>query len=198
MVVGSDLRADLRVAHPLIARAHVLLRFDQGRWLAVDNNSLNGVYVDGHRVPVVDIHDGQTINIGKPDGPRITFEVGQHTGSVGLLPPTTNSVPIIAARPGSSAPVPPPGPRPAAGHGPLTHPSRPFAPPPSRPLPAARYPAQVRRSDRPAGRRDARRPAVRGRHRTRPGAATPGPDRADATGRRPAAPPGSGGRSATT
>ncbi|MCA2243469.1 ATP-binding cassette domain-containing protein [Mycobacterium sp. WUMAC-067] len=77
VVVGSDLRADLRVAHPLVARAHVLLRFDHGRWLAVDNNTLNGFYLDGHRVPVVDIHDGQTINIGKPDGPRITFEVGR-------------------------------------------------------------------------------------------------------------------------
>lgn len=77
VVVGSDLRADLRVAHPLIARAHLLLRFDRGRWLAVDNNTLNGVYLDGRRVPVVDIHDGQTLNIGKPDGPRITFEVGR-------------------------------------------------------------------------------------------------------------------------
>ena len=47
VVVGSDLRADLRVAHPLVARAHVLLRFDQGRWVAVDNNSLNGVFVNG-------------------------------------------------------------------------------------------------------------------------------------------------------
>ena len=103
VVVGSDLRADLRMAHPLIARAHVLLRFDQGRWLAVDNHSLNGIYLDGQRVPVVDIHDGQTINIGKPDGPRITFEVGQHTGNVGLLPPTTKSIPIITAQPGATA-----------------------------------------------------------------------------------------------
>ncbi|WP_033721450.1 FHA domain-containing protein, partial [Mycobacterium avium] len=55
VVVGSDLRADLRVAHPLIARAHVLLRFEQGRWRAVDNNTLNGVYVDGRRVPAGDI-----------------------------------------------------------------------------------------------------------------------------------------------
>ena len=77
VVVGNDLRADLRVAHPLIARAHLLLRFDRGRWLAVDNNTLNGVYLDGRRVPVVDIRDGQSINIGKPDGPRITFEVGR-------------------------------------------------------------------------------------------------------------------------
>lgn len=120
VVVGSDLRADLRVAHPLIARAHVLLRFDQGRWRAVDNNSLNGVYLDGQRVPVVDIHDGQTINIGKPDGPRITFKVGQHTGSVGLLPPTTKSFPVITARP--AAPPPATGPHPA------TAASRPVAP----------------------------------------------------------------------
>jgi ABC-type multidrug transport system ATPase subunit len=129
VVVGSDLRADLRVAHPLIARAHVLLRFDQGRWRAVDNNSLNGVYLDGQRVPVVDIHDGQTINIGKPDGPRITFEVGHHTGTVGLLPPTTTSIPLIAAPPGASSPVraQPTGPRPAtAPPGPPSRPSRPL------------------------------------------------------------------------
>ena len=102
MVVGSDVRADLRVAHPLIARAHLLLRFDHGRWVAVDNNSLNGVFANGQRVPMIDIHDGQTINIGKPDGPRITFEVGHHQGTVGRLPPT-ESIPVIA---------PPSGPRP--------------------------------------------------------------------------------------
>ncbi|ORW92286.1 ABC transporter ATP-binding protein [Mycobacterium sp. IEC1808] len=88
VVVGSDLRADLRVAHPLIARAHLLLRFEGSRWVAVDNNSMNGVFLNGRRVPTVDIHDGQAINIGKPDGPRITFEVGHHQGTVGVLPPT--------------------------------------------------------------------------------------------------------------
>ena len=43
VVVGRDLRADVRVADPLISRIHVLLRFDQGRWMAIDNGSLNGV-----------------------------------------------------------------------------------------------------------------------------------------------------------
>ena len=47
VVVGSDVCADLRVAHPLIARAHLLLRFDQGRWMAIDNNSLNGMFANG-------------------------------------------------------------------------------------------------------------------------------------------------------
>ncbi len=87
VVVGSDVRADLRVAHPLIARAHLLLRFDRGRWMAIDNNSLNGMFVGGRRLPAVDIHDGQTINIGKPEGPQVTFEVGHHPEAVGRLPP---------------------------------------------------------------------------------------------------------------
>ncbi|OBG69912.1 MULTISPECIES: ATP-binding cassette domain-containing protein [unclassified Mycobacterium] len=96
VVVGSDLHADLRVAHPLIARAHLLLRFDHGKWIALDNNSQNGVYVGGQRVPQFDIVDGQTVNLGRADGPRITFEVGHHTGSVGMLPPTTEAIPVIA------------------------------------------------------------------------------------------------------
>ncbi len=130
VVVGSDVRADLRVAHPLVARAHLLLRFEQGRWIAVDNNSLNGVFVDGQRVSAVDVSDGRSVSIGKPDGPLVTFEVGHHTGTVGLLPPTTESIPVVApptappsfrtraVQPGSSGPVsrplpPPPGPPPA-------------------------------------------------------------------------------------
>ncbi|WP_156297156.1 ATP-binding cassette domain-containing protein [Mycobacterium paragordonae] len=97
VVVGSDLRADLRVAHPLISRAHLLLRFDQGRWLAIDNNSQSGIFVNGKRVPGVDIRDGQAINLGQPDGPRITFEVGHYRGDVGVLPPTER-VPVITTQ----------------------------------------------------------------------------------------------------
>jgi len=104
VVVGNDVRADLRVAHPLIARAHLLLRCGEGRWVAVDNNSLNGMFVDGRRVPQVDIEDGQTINIGKPDGPRLTFEFGGHQGDVGLTPPT-DSIPITAPPGDPSVPV---------------------------------------------------------------------------------------------
>jgi len=114
VVVGSDLRADLRVAHPLIARAHLLLRFDQGRWMAIDTNSLNGMFVDGRRLPMVDIHDGQTINIGKPEGPRVTFEIGHHTGAVGQLPPTGMAPGIVRPAPSGPHPVPPrPTPPPA-------------------------------------------------------------------------------------
>jgi ABC-type multidrug transport system ATPase subunit len=86
----------MRVAHPLVARAHLLLRFDQGKWVAMDNSSPTGMFVNGRRVPMVDIIEGQSINIGRPDGPRLTFEIGRHEGTVGELPPTVAAVPVIA------------------------------------------------------------------------------------------------------
>jgi ABC-type multidrug transport system ATPase subunit len=106
VVVGRDLRADVRIAHPLISRAHLMLRFDQGRWMAVDNGSLNGMFVNNQRVPAVDITDGLSLNIGNPDGPRLSFEVGRHQGSAGTPPPTA-SVPI-AQRASASFPTAPP------------------------------------------------------------------------------------------
>lgn len=44
--------------------------------MVVDNNSPSGIFVTGKRVPGLDIRDGQTIKLGQPDEPRITFEVG--------------------------------------------------------------------------------------------------------------------------
>ncbi|CDO87231.1 ABC transporter ATP-binding protein [Mycobacterium triplex] len=157
VVVGRDLRADMRITHPLISRAHLLLRFDQGRWLAIDNGSLNGTFANGRRVPVVDIHDGQSINIGNPDGPLLTFEVGRHQGMAGR-PPRTESMGIpVAAQAGAPWPssqasgqpfAAPPGPLPgrqttwAAPPPPRPHPG----PPGQRPGPPGQpvYPTSVR------------------------------------------------------
>ncbi len=143
MVVGRDLRADMRITHPLISRAHLLLRFDQGRWLAIDNGSLNGTFVNGRRVPVVEIHDGQTLNIGNPDGPQLGFEVGRHRGMAGR-PPRTESmgIPAVAQQAPmawSQAPAQP-GPPVAAPPGPP--PGRPpnWAAPPRRPASGAPAP----------------------------------------------------------
>jgi ABC-type multidrug transport system ATPase subunit len=133
VVVGRDLRADMRITHPLISRAHLLLRFDHGRWLAIDNGSLNGTFVNGRRVPVVDIRDGQAINIGNPDGPMLKFEVGRHQGMAGR-PPETESMHLpagathFAGAAWSAAPAGPPFP------GPGRPPGR-IAPPPPRPHP---------------------------------------------------------------
>ncbi|MFW3112654.1 transmembrane ABC transporter ATP-binding protein [Mycobacterium haemophilum DSM 44634] len=132
VVIGRDLRADVRVADPLISRVHLVLRFDQGRWIAVDNNSLNGLYVNNRRVPGVDIRDGQQVNIGNPDGPALVFEVGRYRGSAGR-PPATTSIPLISQPSGSlptqgppqavpswpHQPYSPTGPQPGYPSGPL-------------------------------------------------------------------------------
>ncbi len=150
VVVGRDLRADMRITHPLISRAHLLLRFDQGRWLAIDNGSLNGTYANGRRVPVVDLHDGQTVNIGNPDGPQLSFEIGKHDGIAGR-PPQTASMPIArSGPPARPAPAPQQPPRPPVGprtQGPPSQspgqgPSRPYpGGPPQQPFPGPRPPA---------------------------------------------------------
>src|ERR1700694_4467273 len=136
VVIGRDLRADVRIAHPLISRAHLVVRFDQGRWVAIDNGSLNGLFVNGRRLPMVDIQDGQSVNIGNPDGPQLTFEVGRHQGMAGR-PPQTESmgIPVAApagwpSSPASGQPMPagPPGPPGPPGRGPAW-----TAPPPPRP-----------------------------------------------------------------
>ncbi|WP_368834317.1 ATP-binding cassette domain-containing protein [Mycobacterium intracellulare] len=142
IVVGSDLRADMRVAHPLIARAHLLLRFDGAKWIAIDNGSPSGIFVNGHRVRAVDIHDRQSLNLARPDGPRLSFGIGRHDGAVGQLPPTLEAVPVIAP-PGAPKTARPEPPR------------RPGVPPPriARPQPAPpRYPpaGQPPRAPHPA------------------------------------------------
>ncbi len=149
IVVGRDLRADMRITHPLISRAHLLLRFEQGRWRAIDNGSLNGTYANGRRVPVIDLRDGQTINIGNPDGPQLSFEIGRHDGVAGR-PPQTTSMPIaragIPSRPPQQQGHPQPPPRPPSGVRPQGAPSgpgpRPYpVPPPQPPYAGQRPPA---------------------------------------------------------
>ncbi len=164
VVVGRDLRADVRIAHPLVSRAHLLLRFDRDRWAVIDNGSLNGLFVNGRRVQTADIRDGMTVNIGNPDGPLLGFDVGRATGSVGR-PPQTASIPVTgrpagpASPPPVSWPAPPPvsrpptvypsAPQPAASSGPVTPPPRPtghaYAPPqPSTPQQAGgNMPTQI-------------------------------------------------------
>ena len=138
VVVGRDLRADIRIAHPLISRAHVLLRFDQGqgRWVAIDNGSLNGIYFHGRRAPGVDIIDGTVLNLGSPEGPALAFEVGRHQGTAGR-PPQASTVLIQQPQGQTYAPTQPP-----------TLP--PPAPPVSRPQPYAQpHPPQFPPSTQP-------------------------------------------------
>jgi ABC-type multidrug transport system ATPase subunit len=76
VVIGRDVRADVRIPHLGVSRSHVVLRCLDGRWVAVDDKSFNGMFVGNQRVGSVDIRDGQTIHVGDPNGPLLTFELG--------------------------------------------------------------------------------------------------------------------------
>lgn len=95
VIVGSDLRADVCVAHPLISRRHLLLRFGDGRWRAIDL-SRQDTFVARRRARVIDICDGQRINVGNPAGPCLTFGVGW--SSDGAAPATATLPGVRQAR----------------------------------------------------------------------------------------------------
>jgi ABC transport system ATP-binding/permease protein len=79
VIVGSGSQCHIRLDRPGEDQAtseELVLRFADNHWVAIDR-SHDGVYVDGVRVSVVDIHDGQAIAIGDPQqGPRLVFHVG--------------------------------------------------------------------------------------------------------------------------
>ncbi len=154
VVIGRDVDADIRIADPRISRAHVILRFEQGKWLAIDNGSVNGTFVNGYRRPVIDIHDGQSINIGNAGGPQLSFEVGQHRGMAGRPPeggsprdtgPSTISwsTPIPPGQPLAQPPGPVGGSRRGAPRSPQSPTPRPH------PAPHARNAPRQSTHDRP-------------------------------------------------
>ena len=76
VIVGRDVRADIRIPHPAISRAHVILRCVDGHWTAIDNDSLNGMFVGVERVKSTTAGDGTVLHLGNPEGPALTFELG--------------------------------------------------------------------------------------------------------------------------
>jgi ABC transport system ATP-binding/permease protein len=145
VVIGRDEDADIRIVDPRISRAHLILRFEQGKWLAIDNGSVNGTFVNGYRRPVIDIHDGQSINIGNAGGPQLSFEVGQQRGRPGR-PPGAGSQRATEPSTVSWSTPPPPAP-PSRSHlpGQVGGPRR-GGPKPSR-APAPRQPTRDHPTD---------------------------------------------------
>ncbi|MUL77531.1 FHA domain-containing protein [Mycolicibacterium sp. CBMA 226] len=76
VIVGRDVRADVRIPHPGVSRVHLVLRCLNGRWIALDDNSSHGTYVGRQRVSSVPLHNGTVITLGDPRGPRLVFEHG--------------------------------------------------------------------------------------------------------------------------
>jgi hypothetical protein len=64
--VGRSLSADLRFDDPTVSRRHSLVYRDpEGGARILDDRSLNGVFVNGERVDLAELNDGDEIGIGR-------------------------------------------------------------------------------------------------------------------------------------
>jgi ABC transport system ATP-binding/permease protein len=149
VIVGYGSGCDIRLERlgnagppPPGPRPNVVLRFVGTHWVAIDR-SLNGIFVNGSRMPAIDIRDGQAIMIGDPQrGPRLVFQIGPPPGPPGR-PPGPPQRPPHPAYPPRPQPPPPPQYRPPPPSPPRYQPR-----PPSPPPPAA---ARPNRAQRPGG-----------------------------------------------
>src|SRR4029078_9360004 len=74
--------------------------------MPVDNDSLNGMFVEGRRVSAVDVEDGQNINIGSLVGALLTFEVDQNSGGGPRTSEVSSAPRAASAEPTDVGPAP--------------------------------------------------------------------------------------------
>ena len=63
--IGRSLSADIRFDDPTVSRRHALVHRDAGGVRILDDRSLNGVFVDGERVEMRELEDGDVVTVGR-------------------------------------------------------------------------------------------------------------------------------------
>ena len=63
--VGRSLSAHIRFDDPTVSRRHALIHCQDGGARILDDRSLNGVFVNGSRVDMRELVDGDQINVGR-------------------------------------------------------------------------------------------------------------------------------------
>lgn len=58
---------------PTVSTQHAEIRREDGVWMLYDMGSLNGSFVNGHRIRRVELRNGDEITLGRA-GPRIVFQ----------------------------------------------------------------------------------------------------------------------------
>lgn len=65
LLIGRGEQCQIRIPDPHISRIHCRLRFAQGMWFIQDQNSRNGLFVNGRRVSATRLNPGDQIQIGQ-------------------------------------------------------------------------------------------------------------------------------------
>jgi predicted RNA-binding Zn-ribbon protein involved in translation (DUF1610 family) len=63
--IGRSLAADVRFDDPTVSRRHAMLHRAEGVARVLDDRSLNGVFVNGERVDMRTLSDGDEVTIGR-------------------------------------------------------------------------------------------------------------------------------------
>jgi predicted RNA-binding Zn-ribbon protein involved in translation (DUF1610 family) len=63
--IGRSLAADVRFDDPTVSRRHALVYCDDDGARILDDRSLNGVFVNGDRVELAELSDGDEVAIGR-------------------------------------------------------------------------------------------------------------------------------------
>ena len=63
--IGRSLKADIRFDDPTVSRRHAMLHRAEGVARVLDDRSLNGVFVNGERVDMRTLADGDEVAIGR-------------------------------------------------------------------------------------------------------------------------------------
>jgi pSer/pThr/pTyr-binding forkhead associated (FHA) protein len=63
--IGRSLSAHIRFDDPTVSRRHALVYCDTDGTRVLDDRSLNGVFLNGDRVELAELEDGDEIDIGR-------------------------------------------------------------------------------------------------------------------------------------
>jgi|SRR5215213_3426718 len=63
--IGRSLSADIRFDDPTVSRRHAMVHLDAGTMRILDDRSLNGVFVNGERIEMRELSDGDQVTIGR-------------------------------------------------------------------------------------------------------------------------------------
>ncbi len=73
--IGRSLSADVRIDDPTVSRRHALVHRREDSVKVLDDRSLNGLFLNGEQVDLAELHDGDTLAVG-----RFQLHVLQVTG----------------------------------------------------------------------------------------------------------------------
>ncbi|MFW6163891.1 MAG: SpoIIE family protein phosphatase [Planctomycetota bacterium] len=92
---GRGVDSDYRLPGAYVSRRHARVeRNPEGQWQVIDLGSANGTFVNGRRVDVATLSDGDLVSIGSH---RLTLRTGAEASSTSLRGPDSEIVPSDAA-----------------------------------------------------------------------------------------------------